>query len=170
MFYSRISVSKIIISLTFLIITCTIYNSAFAGNILSDEEIQKCKKESRIDEPSDKSDGLGYPLTVKGKAANCPSGYHLWVVVHPVLSSGYWPQSGEIFPSPRDNSWEVKVWLGEVKKGIGEDFQIILGLANDEAHKYFVKYLEDGPKQGFPEKPIPDGVIQIDRITYKRSR
>lgn len=167
MLYFRLSLVKHIILIAFIL--CTV-NFSFAGTPSSDEEIQKCKKESRIEEPSDKANGFGYPLAVKGKAGNCPKGYHLWLIVHPVLSSGYWPQSGEIFPSPRDNSWEIKVWLGEVNKGLNEDFQIILAMANEEANKYFAKYLADGPKNGFPEKPMPEGIIQIDRITYKRTK
>jgi hypothetical protein len=162
------SFSPMIISITLILVVCVNFSSA--GSSPSGEDIQKCKKESRIEEPADKSNGEGYPLVVKGNAANCPVGYHFWIIVHPVSSAGYWPQGGEVFPSPRDNSYEAKVWLGEAKKGINEQFQIILAIANEEAHKSFVKYISDGPKHGYPEKPMPSGVMQIDRITYTRTK
>jgi len=160
----RFSILKIGIFMFFSIISL-----CFAGTSQSDE-IQMCKEKSKIDEPSHKDKGVGFPLAVKGKASNCPKGYHFWIAVHPVLSSGYWPQSGEISPSPRDDSWETVVYLGEAKKGIGEKFQIILAIADENAHKSFVKYLADAPKEGYPERPMPDGVIQIDRITYTRTQ
>ncbi len=146
-----------------------IVSIAYASDASFKEQIKDFKKEARITSPSDKGNGPGFPLQVKGNASDVPDGHHLWVVVHPVKSSGYWPQGGELYPSPRDNSWEVTTYLGEEKKGFGEKFEIILSIANENAHKEFVQYLADGPSKGYPEKPLPSGVIQIDRITYTRT-
>jgi hypothetical protein len=145
------------------------FNFSFAGTSPTKEDIKKCQENTRIEEPKDKTKGNGYPLEVKGKACNLPKGYHMWLIVHPITSSGYYPQVGEISPSPRDNSWDAMVWIGADKKGTNEDYYIILAIATDDGHKKFVDYINNAPKDGYPEISLPDDVIQIDRITFTRT-
>lgn len=153
-----------------MLITVAIYSLLlFSVSSISAQgriDFETFKKQSRIEEPADNSKAL-MSLPVKGKSTTSPDGYHAWIIVRPVLGQGYYPQ-GEIFPSPRDNTWRIQVYLGKRDKGVGEDYQIILALVTERGHQAFMRYLADGPSKGYSAQPLPDGTLLADQITVTR--
>ncbi|MBF0488031.1 MAG: hypothetical protein HQK98_07700 [Nitrospirae bacterium] len=132
------------------------------------EPTQNAPSTGKITSPADKSRGPEDSITVEGVFSDIPAGKHLWVVVHPINSRGYWPQA-DALPSPNDNSWKVTVYLGRPGDDFGE-YQIILMLADDAADKSFNKYLDEGPTKKFPAVPLPDGTIPKYQITRFKAK
>ncbi len=114
----------------------------------------------------DKPVPCGYGNIVKGKTSHIPNNMHLWLVVHPVRSRGYWPQQSAIIPHPKKNTWQKEVWLGTRGSNLEEKFELWLILVNEAGNKLYVNYLDDAKKTGkFPEIPMPSGYKPVDMIT-----
>ena len=108
-------------------------------------------------------------ITVSGVASAVPSDHHYWIVVHPIESSGWWPQSSEFSPNLPDSSWRVQANLGKVIEDKGKVFEITAVLANQDAHGKFVEYLQHGIDIGeYPEVPRPSGTEIIAQVTVTR--
>lgn len=117
-----------------------------------------------IDSPDDESIATT-PVNVTGRALNIEPSMHLWLVVKPHGSGGWWPQTSEII-TRRNGSWSTSVHLGGSS---GERFDIHLILANDTANLSFNNYLAHGAVNGhFPEAPLPAGAKSLTYITVQK--
>ena len=106
-------------------------------------------------------------LLVTGKVSRKLQNEHLWVVVHPEGSEGWWPQSHELSPDS-EGKWSVQAYIG-TDKDAGQIFDIVVFSANDSANNIFNQYLKQAKSSGdYPENPLPQGVTELDRITVKR--
>ena len=93
---------------------------------------------------------------------------HLWLVVNPFDSRGWYPQNTEIALN-HDNSWEHKALIGQGQEDSRRNFNVVVVLANESANTQFNEYLENGRKnKDYPEQPLPNGTIQLDKITVTR--
>ncbi|MGK7927547.1 MAG: hypothetical protein AB4290_20280 [Spirulina sp.] len=116
-----------------------------------------------IESPSNE-DEVPRTSLVTGRASGDFSNKHLWVVVNPKGTPGWYPQSGEFFPV--SEQWSVQVYVGlEGDHDVGKSFDIAVVTADDKAHKHFNKYLKEAK---FPEEPLPSGTTVLDIITVKR--
>ena len=95
---------------------------------------------------------------------------HLWLVVNPFDSSGWYPQNTEIsLNHDNSNSWEHKALIGQGQEDSRRNFNVVVVLANESANTQFNEYLENGRKnKDYPEQPLPNGTIQLDKITVTR--
>lgn len=93
---------------------------------------------------------------------------HLWLVVNPYNSHGWYPQNTEIAISS-DNTWEHGTLIGQEQGDSGRNFNVVVVVANDNAHQAFNQYLKKGwETKEWPEESLPIGVIQLDAITVTR--
>lgn len=113
-------------------------------------------------------DSVGQKIVVEGKGSGkIKQGGHLWLVVHPIGSSGWWPQDSEFFLN--GSEWTSQVTLGEASDS-NKQFEIVAFLVDDDAHKSFVEYIEKSKSTGsFPEKPLPSGVEKLAGVTVNRN-
>ena len=87
---------------------------------------------------------------ISGSIISMPADHHLWLVVHPKLTNGWWPQVSEIIIKP-DGTWSGKVFLGG-ENNKGEIFEIHLVIADKESNasfspdRYFINSLPDGAR------------------------
>ena len=89
--------------------------------------------------------------------------------MHPIGSSGYWPQVSEIIPNKKTGQWAQPVNLG-TPKDKGKSFEIIVVSANQSAHDSFNNYLiESKINNEYPETPLPQGVniLTLNMVTRK---
>lgn len=111
---------------------------------------------------------IGQHFELHGKASGDLKGHHLWVVVHPVNSNGWWPQTGEFHPDSSTGNWRVPLNLGGKDDGRRE-FEVIVVLANKKAHASFNLYLQKGDRtHDYPAKPLPEGVRILKKISVIR--
>lgn len=123
--------------------------------------------EITIDNPTDGS-YVGLNITVTGTSSGDYSDFHLWVVVHPIGSSGYWPQVSEIIPNRKTGQWAQPVNLG-TQKDKGKSFEIIVVSANQSANNSFNNYLAESKiNNKYPEVPLPQGINILTLITVIR--
>lgn len=126
---------------------------------VSSSEIKKSS--AFITSPKDNSSFAG-SFEVTGIAKNIPDTCHLWLVIKPRESIGWWPQYSEI-TLKKDGSWSGLVTIGGDKDKL---LDIHLVLAYAEANKIFYDYLETSiQKKSFPVLHRPDGTISLTHIT-----
>jgi len=119
---------------------------------------------------SDKAFPCKYENLVRGTYGKIPAGKYLWLVVHPVGSSGYWPQGTAIIPHPKTGAWTAKFWLGTRGTDRGKEFEVWLYLVDQAGHKAFLNYLEQGRATGkYPEKSLPEKAEGVDMIQVVKS-
>jgi len=122
---------------------------------------------AQIERPRN-NDFIDQFVIVTGKASTNLQGKHLWLVVHPVESNGWWPQLGEIFINPSDGKWSIRATLGS-PKDIKKVFEIAIVIANRDAHESFNNYLKSGEeKNSYPAQPLPSGIEIVDKIILTR--
>lgn len=93
---------------------------------------------------------------------------HLWLVVHPANSRGWYPQNSEFFPNT-DGSWEAAVTIGRENQDRGKQHDIAVVLAPNDANNAFNDYLARGNDTGdFPEEPLPDDIRMLAKVTVVR--
>jgi len=118
-----------------------------------------------INNPQDGSSFKG-SIDVNGIARNIPANNHLWLVVNPRESIGYWPQYKEIIRNDNSGAWNGKVSIG------GDDgklLDILLVSVNSEANNYFTDYIATQEKSNFPARPLPEGTKALAHITVIKS-
>jgi hypothetical protein len=96
------------------------------------------------------------------------AGEHLWLVVHPAESSGWYPQKSQIFPNP-DGSWEANIAIGRENRDHGIQHDIAVVLASNSANKVFNDYLTRGNEtKEFPEIPLPEDIRVLAKVSVVR--
>lgn len=121
-----------------------------------------------ITEPGKNGMDVTQSIQVKGRAVDIPPDLHPWVVVHPTGSIGWWPQVSELVVNPSDSSWVVEAIVGATQDG-GKSFDIVVVLADQDAHRAFNRYLQDALATGnYPERPLPAGTDILDNVTVIR--
>ena len=124
--------------------------------------------ECEISEPGD-GQTVGTITSVRGEFSGVLSPFHLWVVVHPVGTAGWWPQYGEIVPEPSSGSWEAPVTLG-VEGDKGKRFEISLVVVPEEENGKLNKYIDLGKRTGsYPEAPLPSPNRVLAKVTVIRN-
>lgn len=136
------------------------------------KELEKYQKPLQVTFQSPKNgDSVGWKTTVKGKlSSNLATNQHLWLVVHPEDSSGWWPQNSEIITNS-DLTWEQTIYIGrkDSQEDVGRKHDLIVVLADETANQEFNDYLERAQATGdFPSKPLPSNVKILDKITTIR--
>lgn len=112
---------------------------------------------------------ISYGDTVTGRTSGIPHHMHLWLVVHPHQSSGFYPQQTEIFPLPPKNKWTLSVFVGTPDEGQGEQFDLLLVLVDKEGDQFFRDYIIQGKEFGiYKEEPLPSGTTILDSIRVIR--
>jgi hypothetical protein len=118
---------------------------------------------------TDPSDGDQTPRSVMFKgtiSGDLPDDQYMWVVVHPQVSAGWWPQTGRI--SPYGGKLYVQTWIG-LDESVGEEFDILVVLANEDSNQYYEDYIERGKEtENWPEISLPTGASIYDQITITR--
>lgn len=123
--------------------------------------------EVTIDRPKS-GEQVGQNISISGRVSGPTSDRHLWLVVHPVGSLGWWPQGSEFIPDPSDGSWEVPVTIGD-PRDIGKRFEVAVISATDNANDEFGEYLREGNLASkFPEQPLPQGARILAKVTVVR--
>ena len=119
-----------------------------------------------ITEPSD-GDKVSRSIMVKGTiAGEFLDNRYMWVVIHPHVSMGWWPQTGRI--SPYAGKWFIQAWIG-LEEDVGKKFDIAVILVNEDTNQYYQNYLEQGKETGnYPEIPLPEDAGISDLITVTR--
>ena len=90
----------------------------------------------------------------------------MWVVVHPKISAGWWPQTARV--APFGEKWSTTAWVGE-EENVGEEFEILVVLVDKGINQDYQNCLEKGKAEGkYPEIPLPEDVTICDSITVTR--
>ncbi len=107
------------------------------------------------------------PVSISGIVENIPYEHHLWLVVNPHGTNGWWPQTREIIAKQNGN-YSGSVILGGLNNK-GQQFDIHLVLANNEANKSFNEYMSSGANtNSYPEVPLPEGAKSLTYITVTK--
>lgn len=105
---------------------------------------------------------------ITGTAQNIPERCELWILVYPYATKTYYPQYGGA--SVQNGVWSVPIYIG-INDSIGEKFDIIAVLADNNARAELTSFLENGKIKNdwtVGMKEIPDGATVYDRITVVR--
>ena len=94
----------------------------------------------------------------------------MWLLVYPHEANSYYPQR-QIIKLYENGEWQSQVIVG--RKGnedIGKSFDIIVALADMNAHYQFEQYMEQGALDGdyYGLGTLPDGLFLYDRVTVVR--
>jgi len=102
-------------------------------------------------------DEINQQVIMEGNFQGDLGSYHLWIVLNPIGSSGWWPQLRELRPHPESGKWSLPVTVGS-KNDIGKQFELAIIMADNTVNDTFKKYIETSNKTGsFPETPLPTG-------------
>lgn len=118
--------------------------------------------ECRITKPADGDDDLGYENEVRATCSDVPGSLCISVLIYSHHDFKYYPQPGPI--SMGSGDYEGKAYLGWPTEGIGDEFDIIVALANETVS---VKLRQDAESYS-SYVTLPDGVEEKDRITVRR--
>lgn len=115
---------------------------------------------ARITEPSDGS-VVPSEITVEGTASGIEAGSALWTVVH--IGGLFWPQRQALIV--RD-TWTAQAFIGGGTQDSGKQFDVLAVLADGEADRAFLEWLQRGEETGdFPGLSVlPPGVNIMDRV------
>ena len=99
-------------------------------------------------------------VSVSGVIKNLPADTHLWLVVRPEFSNGWWPQIAEIIPKPTGEWKGIAKLSGNTK---GNKFEIHLVMTNKFANPLFIadKSLNNS---------LPDGAKSLQFITVIKNK
>ena len=96
--------------------------------------------------------------------------HELWIVVQPVQSPAYHPQTSKI-PKQSNNKWKAVAYVGRsAKHNIGEEFIIHLVSATTSASSNFNAYLIESAKRKswVGLDLLPNGATVIDSVSVIR--
>lgn len=136
------------------------------------KELEKYQKPLQVTVESPKNGApVGWKITVNGKlSSNLATNQHLWLVVHPEDSGGWWPQNSEIITGS-DLAWEQTIYIGQKdsQEDIGKKHDLLLVLADETANRKFNDYLKRASETGvYPREPLPSNVKILNKITVIR--
>jgi len=108
----------------------------------------------RITVPADKSQVTEQP-SIEGTVSD--ANVTVWVVVHPMETSGYWVQPS-VNVTKKDGSWKVMIYVGRSGKvDVGKQFEI-MAFANPKGS------LKEGDMlENWPEAQAKSQVIEVTR-------
>jgi len=117
-------------------------------------QVQLNQVRGTIDKPRP-NEAVGRKIECSGHAVGLTSGLHLWLAteVHGLL----WPKGSEIHVAS-DGSWSKAIF----EDGAVVDFSVALFVANADAHKAILKWLQAGEQAGNYERL--SGVLGMDRL------
>jgi hypothetical protein len=137
------------------------------------EELEKrlaslTSEEVKILAPAE-GETVAWMPSVWGKhSGKLQNGEHLWLVVHPNDSRGWYPQNTEIFPGS-DGSFQAAVVIGRENLDHGKKHDIAVIVADKKANESFNQYLDTGKKTGqYEEMPLPEGARLIGKVNVVR--
>ncbi len=121
-----------------------------------------------INSPSN-GDTVGWKPMVWGRlTGRLKPDEHLWLVVHPNDSWGWYPQVSEVFTSG-DGTWHAVVFVGREKDDENKTYDVVVVIAPKEAHETFNKYIDRANRKGeYPETPLPEGIRLIGKVNVIR--
>jgi hypothetical protein len=121
----------------------------------------------KITYPSD-SAIVNITETIIGTAKNIPEGQQLWIAIYPHTASKYYPQNPVSIES--NGNWDLPVQFGGALNA-GEKFDIIALLADDNAQKKLINYIETSEKAKLFKgvRILPDGSKIITKLTVIRA-
>lgn len=143
------------------------YSSKLAEKHDIETLFKKTKYTVEINLPQN-NEGVEQNINMEGTFSGDLLSLHLWPIVHPKGSSGWWPQNSEIIPDPSNGNWEASVRLGNTGD-VDKKFDIIIILATENAHESFNKYIQTGKEtNNYPESPLPSGTRILAKVTVIR--
>lgn len=116
---------------------------------------------------------ITYPLNtakiqenIQGTARNIPEGQTAWLLIYPHTAYKYYPINKLDI---RDEKWSCPAQFGETKD-VGTQFDIVVMLADQEAHEELANYLETciETKTWPGIMTLPAGVKEYARVTVTR--
>ncbi|MGD9212767.1 MAG: hypothetical protein PVI90_18430 [Desulfobacteraceae bacterium] len=124
----------------------------------------------KIDSNSEEPIPIKHGDMVTGTISYIPENKHLWLVVKPLISERYYPQQGELFSLPPEDEWALNVYVGTLDAGVGEEFDLLLVLVNEEGNQIFQDYVDTAKETGdYPGmQDLPPEYEIIDSITVVR--
>jgi hypothetical protein len=115
------------------------------------------------------------PEYIEGICNNISEGIYLWIIVRPILTQNYHPQSSQADSGPISNGcdgfWEGVAYIGESReRNINEQFEILLAGANRkgsiEMQNYLIKANQTHRWSGISK--LPQGTKIFQKITVIR--
>jgi len=107
---------------------------------------------------------------VIGTAKNVPDESHIWILGYSYYTANYYPRS-ESESIPQNGEWSVPIEVGGDDES-GQEFAIIVMLANTEADKKFKDYVINCNRNknwpGIVEGEIPSGAKEYYRVIVTR--
>jgi len=90
----------------------------------------------------------------------------IWLVVQPIPAPQYWPQSGPLLFV--GGKFHAVVYFGaNAEQGIGQEFNLIIVSAPQNASQRFQEFLQKPEAAGMPGLPV--GAQPLTLILVKRS-
>lgn len=121
---------------------------------------------SKINPDESKPISCNYENLVEGKTTGIPDDSFLWIVVHPEVSAGFYPQVTGIIANPKNGNWAAKFWLGTRGTDIGKKHELLLVLVTKSGNQTYLSYLEQAKITGkYPEISLPEGSKTVDVLT-----
>lgn len=135
--------------------------------VLLPPETPEVAVQATFEFPKD-GDRVNEALVATGRVTGYLFDHHVWLVVHPSGSAGWWPQLSEIIPDSTSGRFEVPVTVGS-SEDKGKQFDLVLVVANEGAHQRFTTYLEEALQtNSFPERPLPQGSRAVVKVEVAR--
>jgi hypothetical protein len=108
-----------------------------------------------------------YEVVAEGRWSDLGEGDELWLVVKPVASALSYPQPGPLVRAggPSAGTWRGRAYLGEPQAGVGDEFDVVLVAADEEASAALARAHEG--HGGLPA--LPPGAEAADRRLLTRT-
>ena len=137
------------------------------AKIVDEVTVTRINPEINITYPSNTT-SVNTQEIVNGTAKNIPSEHKVWILVHPLATTKLYPQHGNV--NIINEKWSIQAELGG-KENVGETFEIIAVLANENAHEELTNYINTGRNtDSWPGiDNIPDGADVYDEVTVTRT-
>jgi hypothetical protein len=118
-----------------------------------------------ITEPLD-GETVEHITQVRGTFADVPADRNIWVVVQPHLAPQFHPQPKAIMNRPKSEWWATAYFGESSSTSIGEQFEVIVVLADAEGSQAFEDYLRQAEQAGSYKGLafLPDGVESYDQM------
>jgi len=119
-----------------------------------------------IDSPEDGARVPDPAVQVSGRWQHVPDDLQLWVVVYPMAALRYYPQERYQVHFLENGTWNGRAYAGTAADPAGSEYQIFVGLADADAHRELMDYMDQHPEWGMTE--LPDGFQLFADVTVFR--
>jgi hypothetical protein len=119
----------------------------------------------KIDFPSDNSKVSRTFLTTGKIYGEIAEGHHIWLVVNPENSFGWYPQVGEIVPDVGSGKWQQSTIIGTDNESKNRKFKIALVEVDKDGNSQFKNNIAS---RNYPEEFLPDNTKFLYTITVTR--